>query len=147
MASSLISGAVALLLILTGGYIMASGILSIGEIISLTQTDMTMTQEKIRQTNLNITSSDWTSPTVTISVLNTGLTSFPRDDAGFDLYLCDDSNVTRKATIQTRSIPDDITGKEMWDPSETLVLTCNPGYTPTWVRFVTSNGISASTNL
>ena len=146
MASSLISGAIALLLIITAGYVIAGGILTIAETTVMTQTEMTLIQEKIRQTELNI-SANWTSPILTLYILNTGSSSFDKTDSGMDLYLCDGSNVTHRVTSFTPTINNDITNKGFWDPSETLVVTCEPGYEPTWAKFVTSNGITASTNL
>lgn len=147
MASSLISGAVALLLILTGGYVIAGGILTIAETTMVTQSDMTVTQEKIRQTDLAIISGNWSSSTVTLKILNTGTISFDKDNSGFDLFLCNDQNVTERVEIFSRSIDDDITNKGFWDPSETLVISKDPGYTPTWAKISTPNGVSSSINL
>jgi hypothetical protein len=49
------------------------------------------------------------------------------------------------------TITNDLVNKNMWDPSEILEininLSNNPAITPGWVKFVTSNGVSSSTNI
>ena len=49
------------------------------------------------------------------------------------------------------SIENDVVNKNMWDPSEiiniNINLTNDPAITPAWVKFVTSNGVSSSTNI
>lgn len=149
MASSLISGAVVLLLILIAGYVIAGGILTISETVVITQTEMTQTQENIRQTALNISSTNWSDPVLTLFILNTGSTSIKKSDMGMDLFLCNPSNVTTRypSNVLTKTIVNDITNKEIWDPSEILKVEYNPGYPPTWARFVTPYGVSASTNI
>jgi len=151
MASSLISGAVILLLILIAGYVIAGGILTISETVVITQTEMTLIQENIRQTAINISSTNWSTPLLTLYILNTGSTSLKKSDSGMDLFLCNPSNVTTRynSAAFSTSIVNDITNKGMWDPSETLKveITINPVYSPIWARFVTPYGVSASTNL
>jgi hypothetical protein len=147
MASSLISGAIILLLIIIAGYVVASGILTIGETMVLTQTEMTLNQENILQTSIGTPSPDWSSPTLTLEILNTGSTSFKISDSGFDLFLYDSSNtVTRYPSEDlTITIKVDNFNKEMWDQSETLVVKYDPGYDPKKAIFVTPNGVCAST--
>jgi archaellum component FlaG (FlaF/FlaG flagellin family) len=114
----------------------------------MTQAEMTVTQEKIRQTDLNISYTDWTPSTLTLYVLNTGTTSFNRVDTGMELYICDSSNVTHHVTSFTSSIQNDITNKGFWDPTEIMTIEISdPGYTPIWVKYVTPNGVTASANI
>ena len=51
MASSLIAGAVSLLLIIIAGYVIASGLLMVAETTILAQIDVTAAKEHILQTN------------------------------------------------------------------------------------------------
>jgi hypothetical protein len=150
MASSLVSGAVVLLLILIGGYVIAGGILTIAETVALTQSEMTLTQENILQTAISISTATWSDPTLTIDLLNTGSTSIKESDPGMDLFLCDSSKVITLHPVSdwlSTLIVNDTTNKNMWDPSETLRVQINPGYSPIWAKFVTPYGVSASTNI
>ena len=158
MASSLISGAVALLLILTGGYVIAAGILSIAESTMNSQVEMGNIQESIRQSFIETGSATtgydggwW----MVVEFTNTGSTSYGTADyRKTDLYVYDhvNSELTRYKDITqapiSYSIESDIINRNMWDPSEILRIGINTtAVVPNWTKIVMPNGITASTNL
>jgi hypothetical protein len=160
MASSLISGAVALLLIITGGYVIASGILTIGETTMNSQTDMSSIQDLIHQSSMHIDSTavghntNWW---LVVDLNNTGSTPFGVSDyARFDMYIYQEITTKTLSRYTTSTTPgfsyaliNDKINRNMWDPSETLELRINltDDRIPNWTKIVTPNGITASTNL
>jgi len=151
MASSLISGAVSLILILIAGYIIATGILTIAETTIYTQSEMALIHESIQQTDISMADP---SPvyngddTLTFYISNNGTTSFKVTDTGFDFYVTDGAETTRysKADLDTItiSVPDEIINIGFWDPSEILRVTIPLAGSPDMVKIVTPNGVSAS---
>lgn len=159
MASSLISGAISLLLILIAGYVIATGILTIGETMIYTQSDMASNQESIKQTVISANST-YSGTTLLVYVYNEGSTSFTtKDFENMELYVYPEvSGKIRyiESDFGDIKITDDV-GKEdywdivnvgMWDPSEALEISIL-GFSskPDRVKFVTSNGVSAYSNV
>lgn len=154
MASSLITGAVSLLLILTAGYVIATGILTIAETTMYAQSDVTYNQELMRLTEVTMNSS-WSSDTLSINVFNNGSTSFTSNDfSKMDLFVYPDGiEKMKRYSIDdcNPSIPakgddpvhGDILNIGMWDPAEVLTLSLTVTPKPDRVIFVTSNGITA----
>ncbi|PWR72794.1 hypothetical protein [Methanospirillum lacunae] len=160
MVSSLVTGAVALVLILTGGYVIAAGILTIAESTMNSQIEMGNIQDGIRQSLFRIDSTtkgpDGSDYWLVVDLNNTGsITYTPSDVARTDLYVYDKgSNTLRRYTSNTLVtphfsyvIPNDLMNKDMWDPSETLEIRINGSINPDWTKISTPNGITASTNL
>lgn len=152
MASSLITGAVSLLLILIAGYVIATGILTIAETTMYAQSDVTYNQELIRQTDISMDSL-WDSPTLSLNIYNNGSTSFSaKDFLNMEIFTFDATNKTKRYTEDNCakfevSTASDIVNKGMWDPSEVLLVNISLAHTPQWVKFVTSNGVSTSMNI
>ena len=152
MTSSLITGAVSLLLIIIAGYIIATGILTVAETTIGTQIEMSTVFETIQQTKISVYEYLWSDTDNKLSLYfeNDGSVSFKRLDSGYDLYISNSStNITTRYTLSdiTVRIINDITNKGFWDPSEVLEVNITLDYTPNWAKFVTSNGVSASTNI
>lgn len=146
MASSLITGAVSIMLILISGYIIANGILTISETMINTQSDISAMDEQILQSDIQIIAYQVTTDLV-LEVKNTGNTIYSVSDLNkFDLYLCT-SGVISKVTPKSKTINNDLVNKNMWDPGEVLLVTYDYSTSPSWAKVVTSNGISASTNV
>jgi len=153
MASSLISGAVALLLILTGGYVIAAGILSIAETTMNSQIEMTAVEEKILQTKLTSLYSEVgeSGPpySLVIGVANNGSTIFGGSDfEKMDLYIYNGSETARYNTSSTKwnyTFVNDRINTKMWDPNEIINVSISvPGNRPLWAKFSTPNGITTS---
>ena len=152
MASSLIAGAVSILLIMIAGYVIGSGILAIGETTVLVQTEVTQNQEQLLQTSIAI-DAYWDTTKLWVNVTNTGSTTFSSTDfSKMDIYiLYFDNTINRHEnsffdTFAVNSTTD-IINKGMWDPSEVLEMTKTSISQPKWIKFVTPNGVSASTNV
>lgn len=125
--------------------------MGIGETVTLTQTEMTIVQEKIRQTDLNVTLAEWAAPggngTLTINIENAGITSFKVTDRGMDLYYCDSVGETKRVNSFTGTIDSDIINKGFWDPAEILIIAIPITPSPKWVWFTSPNGVTASRNV
>jgi hypothetical protein len=152
MASSLITGAVSLLLIIIAGYIIATGILTIAETTIIAQTEMSAIYANIEQTRISVSNYIWSDSDKRLSLYfqNDGAVSFKRLDSGIDLFIGDSSdNKTIRYSLSdvTTRIPNDVTNKGFWDPSEILEINITLPYTPNWAKFIASNGIGASTNI
>lgn len=150
MASSLITGAVSLLLIIIAGYIIATGILTIAETTIIAQTEMSAIFANIEQTKISVSNYVWSGNRLSLYFQNDGAISFKRLDSGIDLFIGDSSdNKTTRYSLSdfTTRITNDVTNKGFWDPSEILEINITLSYTPNWAKFITSNGISASTNI
>lgn len=152
MPSSLITGAVAVLLILITGYVVVGGIITISETTFNTQAEMIGLSQKFLKTNINILYSEKGSNSFLIGVANNGSTSFGGADYGkMDLFIGYVDNTMDHETL-TSSLGNDIindrTNRKMWDESE-IVNISRSGLAkdPAWVKIVTPNGIAASTNL
>ncbi|PWR75793.1 hypothetical protein ACKUB1_10595 [Methanospirillum stamsii] len=150
MASSLISGAVSLILILLAGYVIATGILTIAETTIYTQSEMSLIHDSIQQTDLSMANPSpvYSGGTLTFYISNNGTTSFKKTDVGFDFFITNDAT---KATsrysltdLSTFDITEDIINKGFWDPSEIVQAEISLAYTPNFVKIVTPNGVSAS---
>ncbi len=150
MASSLISGAVALLLILTGGYVIAAGILSIAETTMNSQIEMTTIEEKQVQTRITALYSEIKEiDTLVLGVANNGSTTFGGSDfEKMDLFVYDDTLGTRKYNDTSLNweyeIINDKINKKMWDPGEVINVTIDLTTPPVWAKFSTPNGITTS---
>lgn len=153
MASSLITGAVSLILILLAGYVIATGILTIAETTIYTQSEMALIHESIQQTDISmaVPNPEYSGGTLTFYVSNNGTTSFKITDTGFDFYV--NNGATKEITRYSISdlppnsvtIPEEKINRGYWDPSETLKAEISiPLYTPDLVKIVTPNGVSAS---
>ena len=158
MSSSLIAGAVSLLLIIISGYVIATGILTIAESTIYTQSDITYNQEQMRLTSVTINSS-WDGDSVPkklyINAFNNGSTSFTKKDfEKMDLftYPGNDGKMNKTSVNSCNPhIPDnttdpvhgDIINIGMWDPAEVLKMEVPMGTKPDRVIFVTPNGITA----
>lgn len=158
MASSLISGAVSLLLILIAGYVIATGILTISETLIYTQTDVSFNQENIAQTDISLDSS-YSDTTLSMIVYNNGSTSFTSKDlenmelfvyhegSGISHYtkgMCSRFDISTDAGKEYR----DIINIGIWDPSEALEISINGiASKPDRVKFITSNGVTASSSV
>lgn len=154
MASSLITGAVSLLLILISGYIIATGILTIAETTMYAQSDVTYNQELMRQTEISMDSLwDSDAGTLSLNIYNNGSTSFSsRDFSYIDIFTYDNENKTQRYTKENCApfgvtTTSDIINKGMWDPSEVLLVNISLTHAPIWAKFVTSNGVSTSMNV
>jgi hypothetical protein len=150
MASSLISGAVALVLILTGGYVIAGGIINIAESTMTAQSDATILLQKNLNSKISILYSEKTINSFLIGVSNNGSTYYGGSDfAKMDVFIgFDDDSVARESILTHYVLVNDRVNQNMWDESEII----NVSYTgllsePVWVKIVTSNGVTASTNL
>jgi len=162
VASSLLTGAAALLLILVGGYVIATGLLTIAESTMDTQIEMGVIQDSLRQSQMRIDSStvgnSGSSWWLVVDLNNTGATTFGGTDfSRMDLFVYQDMG-TKTLTRYTSStgspkftyvLRNDIVNRNMWDPSETLEIQLNltDNIIPNWTKVVASNGITASTNL
>lgn len=162
MASSLISGAVALLLILTGGYVIASGILSIAETSLNSQIEMNSIGENIRESSIRIdqgvvgvNGGDWWA---VIDLNNTGSTTYGKGDfSKTDVFIFQDtggkqlmqySDILTSPCTSAVTPETDIMNTGMWDPSETLRIGINTSSViPNWTRVVMPNGVTAASNL
>lgn len=153
MASSLITGAVSLLLILIAGYVIATGILTIAETTIYTQTDVTYNQELIKQTAVSVDPLwDSEEKRLSLTLFNNGSTSFStKDFLKMDVFTYDAVNKMQRYTYSDCEFivnpTMDIINKGMWDPSEVLVVNISLAQTPEWVKFVTSNGITTAVNI
>lgn len=159
MVSSLITGAVALLLILVGGYVVAGGILTIAESTMNTQVQMSGIQDNIRESSIHIDSTSvgynggwW----LVLDLNNTGSTTYGGSDfSRMDLFVYQgvDTKTLARYTSTTGSpkfqsvILNDLVNRNMWDPSEILEIRINNTVIPNWTKIVTPNGIATSTNL
>ena len=150
MVSSLVTGAVAVLLILISGYVIIGGILTMSETVFYTQSDMTLMQQKKLNTNINILYSENTTTSFLIGVSNNGSTYFGGSDFGkMDLFIgYNDGTVTRSSITNHYTIINDRVNQKMWDESEIMNVSFS-GLTPepVWVKLVTPNGVTASKNL
>ena len=152
MASSLVAGAVSIILILIAGYVIGSGILAIGETTVLVQTEVALNQEQLLQTSIAI-DAYWDTTQLWVNVTNTGSTSFSPDDLDkTDIFTYDSVNKLRRfersdCSFFVINASSDIINQGMWDPSEIINLKIITATEPEWVKFVTSNGVSASTNV
>ncbi len=156
MASSLITGAVSLLLILTAGYIIATGILTIAETTMYAQSDVSYNQELMRQTIISMDSLwDDANGQISMDIYNNGSTSFSaKDFQNMEIFTFDTTDKILRFTIDDDDCEEfgvvneyDIINKGMWDPSEILRVNISRAHAPIWVKFVTSNGISTSMNV
>lgn len=153
MASSLVAGAVSIILILIAGYVIGSGILAIGETTVLVQTEVAQNQEQLLQTSIAIDAYYDASNVLWVNVTNTGSTSFsPKDFSKMDIFVYDATNkISRYGnssfTPFAINATTDVINQGMWDPSEVLEMKKNLADIPKWVKFVTPNGVSASTNI
>ena len=150
MASSLISGAVALFLILTGGYVIAGGIINIAESTMTAQSDATILLQKNLNSKISILYSE--KPTATsflIGVSNNGSTYYGGSDfAKMDVFIgYENAPVARESITGHYVIINDRVNQNMWDESEIINVSYNLADEPVWVKIVTSNGVTASTNL
>lgn len=156
MASSLIAGAVSLLLIIIAGYVIATGILMVAETSVYTQMDVSFNQELIKQTDISMDSS-WDSGTLSINVYNDGSTSFTsKDYEKMDLFIYPDGGVMGEYLVSdlSPSIPDkgtdpvhgDVLNLGMWDPAEVLTISFDIAK-PDRVIFVTPNGVTATSSV
>jgi hypothetical protein len=144
MASSIISGAISIMLILLTGYVIASGILSISQSMLETQTDVSALDEQILHSNIQIINYSTNSKDLSLEVKNTGETSYSVNDLNkIDLYLLIGSIQKLVPTHKLKS-ETDLVNKEMWDPGEILYVNYTYISTPVWARIVTSNGITSS---
>lgn len=152
MASSLITGAVAVLLILIAGYVIVTGILSISETVYYTQSEMTGLHQKYLNTKLTIMYTESGANNFLIGVANNGSTSFGGADYGkMDLFIGYNGNSVTHEILTTSlkdTIINDRVNRKMWDESEIINLTKSglPDK-PVWVKLVTPNGVTASANL
>ncbi|MDD1729527.1 MAG: hypothetical protein LUQ50_10715 [Methanospirillum sp.] len=162
MVSSLITGAATLLLILIGGYVIATGILTIAETTMNSQIEMSAIQDSLHQSQFVIDStvvgydnSNWW---LVVDLNNTGSTTYGGSDySHMDLFVYQDavseSKILTRYSYKTTTpsfqyyLPNDKVNRNMWDPSETLEIRLNNSVIPNWTKFVTSNGVTASTNL
>ncbi|WP_324329657.1 hypothetical protein [Methanospirillum sp.] len=140
------------MLIIIAGYIIATGILTVAETTIGAQIEMSTVLETIQQTKISVNEYVWsdTENKLSLYILNDGSVSFKRLDSGYDLFICNSAtNVTTRYSLSdiTTRILDDVTNKGYWDPSETIELNITLAYTPNWAKFVTSNGITVSTNI
>lgn len=156
MASSLIAGAVSLLLIIIAGYVIATGILMVAETTVYTQMDVSYNQEFIRQTDISMDAS-WDSGTLSINVYNDGSTSFTtKDYEKMDLFIYPDGGVMERYPVSglSPSIPDkdidqvhgDVLNLGMWDPAEVLTISFSIAE-PDRVIFVMPNGVTATASV
>ncbi len=152
MPSSLITGAVAVLLILITGYVIIGGILTISETTFNTQTEILGLNQKFLKTNINILYSEKNATSFLIGVANNGSTSFGGSDYGkMDLFIgYSDYSIVRETLTSTlaSSIINDRINRKIWDESEIINLSRSGlGKEPVWVKIVTPNGVTAATNL
>jgi len=158
MASSLIAGAVSLLLIIIAGYVIATGILMVAETTTMAQIDVTAVNEQILQSNIQILGNYSGSNWLIINVKNSGNIVYSGTDIQkMDLFIYDGTSFLDKYVYGigddkfSYTFANDLVNKNMWDPSEiiniNINLTNDPAITPAWVKFVTSNGVSSSTNI
>jgi archaellum component FlaF (FlaF/FlaG flagellin family) len=161
MASSLIAGAVSLLLIIVAGYVIATGILMVAETTVYTQIDVSYNQEFIKQTDISMDYS-WDSGNLSINVSNNGSTSFTsKDFEKMDLYIYPDGGEMQRYSVNTFNpkIPNivddfaycenfnhcDVLNKGMWDPAEVLIFSVpSVDPKPDRVIFVMPNGVTAT---
>lgn len=152
MASSLITGAVAVLLILIAGYVIVTGILSISETVYYTQSEMTGLHQKYLNTKLTILYTESDATSFLIGVANNGSTSFGGADYGkMDLFVVHSDNTYTHEILTSSigtSIINDRVNQRIWDESEVINLTRSTApKRPVWVKLVTPNGVTASANL
>ena len=150
MASSLIAGAISLILILVAGYVIATGILMIAETTITTQIDVAEAEEQRLQSSISIsgnyTGEDW----VVLHILNSGRSIYGPSDIGkMDLFIYDGSSTMNRYTTSSSpafayTLITDLVNHNMWDPGETIEIRINGSITPEWAKFVTSNGVYAS---
>jgi len=144
MASSLIAGAVSLMLILISGYVIVTGILTISDTMIYTLTDVSALQERTLHSNINITSHSEPLVAFEIQIENTGDTIYSaREMDKMDLYLCI-GGIINKYDPNSKTLTNDKINVNMWDPGEVLTVTYSSSDV-TWAKFVTSNGVSDST--
>jgi ABC-type transport system involved in multi-copper enzyme maturation permease subunit len=151
MASSLISGAIAILLILIAGYVVASGVLSIAETSIETQKDVKNNDLKILQSKVSILYADvvTTPGTLVIGVANNGTTSFGMNDfSRIDLFIGSGTGAGSQITRHSGSgviVPySDQVNRGMWDEGEILNLSVSWSETPPWIKVVVPTGVSSS---
>lgn len=152
MASSLITGAVAVILILISGYIIVGGILSISETVFYTQSEMTSLHQKYLNTKITILYTESDENSFLIGVANNGSTSFGGVDYDkMDLFIGYEDAPLEHRTLTSsdaNSIINDRVNRKMWDESEIINLTRTTApHKPVWVKLVTPNGVTASANL
>jgi len=152
MASSLISGAVAIILILITGYVISTGLLVVSETVVITQTEMSSIQENIRQTVISLNSSTVTQSgtyDMEIQIANNGSVSFGGSDySKMDLFIYDGSTMEKYSISTSYSLKNDLMNKGIWDPSEIIVITkTGLGNKPLWAKVALPNGVAISTNL
>lgn len=153
MASSLLSGAICVLLILIAGYVIFSGILILTETTIMAQKDADLKREQVDHSNITITriypGENW----VILSIVNDGSSVYSQNDIKkMELFLYNHSSGIYKLYNYTyASIPDhfsysldnDHVNKNMWDPGENMNVTINlsevPSITPEKGVFVTSD--------
>ncbi|OQA58402.1 MAG: hypothetical protein BWY45_01231 [Euryarchaeota archaeon ADurb.Bin294] len=149
MASSLITGAVSLLLIIIAGYVIATGILMVAETTVMTQIDVTAANEQLLQSSIQITSSEYEDPELTLIIKNTG--NFVYGNNSFDkmdLYIFTSTGMKKYGNDNFSYVfLNDTINKKMWDPSENISVNISGIGAPLWVKFVTSNGAFSSLNI
>ncbi len=155
MASSLIPGAIIILLILISGYIIAGGILSITEMGISGQTEMKNINQKILHSDIDILYAHYPysdSNLLVICASNNGTTSY--SDADFDKtdlyigYTYGKSEMTRlplnSNTITIDRINDRL-NQGFWDKDELINITVTGSpVSPDYVKIVTPTGAIAS---
>lgn len=149
MASSLIAGAVSLLLIIIAGYVIVTGILMVAETTVMTQIDVTAASEQLLQSSIQITSSEYEDPELTLIIKNTGNFVYGNNDFDkMDLYIFTSTGMTKYGTDDFSYVfLNDTINKKMWDPSENISVSISGVGAPLWVKFVTSNGAFSSLNI
>jgi flagellar protein FlaF len=150
MVSSLLTGAIGVLLILITGYVVVGGILTIGETIINTQTDVNELQQKNLNSRLMVLYTEKTPTSFLIGVSNNGSTYFGGSDFGkMDVYIgYTDNTVTKESILTHYTIINDRINRNMWDESEIVNMSYSGlGKEPVWVRLATPNGATVSTNL
>lgn len=148
MASSLITGAISLLLIIIAGYVVATGILMIAESTINTQSEMNFVYESIQQTIIGIWEDSSEGTVLDVKIVNNGSTTFNLNDENFEIYVGNKlTNITTRYSTSAFTITpiNDIVNKGFWDPYEVITIYTDLGYTPNWFKIVTPNGVSAST--
>lgn len=149
MASSLIAGAVSLLLIIIAGYVIATGILMVAETTVMTQIDVTAANEQLLKSSIQITSGVYEDSELTIVIQNTGNFVYsPSDFKKMDLFILTNNGMEKyDGDSFSYLLLNDTVNKEMWDPDENVSVKIGCGFIPLWAKFVASNGVYSSINL
>lgn len=149
MASSLIAGAVSLLLIIIAGYVIASGILMVAETTVMAQIDVTATNEQLLQSSIQITTGEYDDPELTLMIQNTGNFVYGINDFDkMDLFIFSSAGMTKYDNDDFSYILlNDTVNKKMWDPNENISVSISDIGTPLWAKFVTSNAAFSSLNI